>query len=78
MENICPDAFGRPPHKPVVEGFVRPVEFWRVRPAASGLKDMDNPADHPAVINPGLATGISWKKRLKPRKLVVIEPKTLL
>jgi hypothetical protein len=38
---------------------------------------MDNAADYPAVINPSFATGISWKKRLKPRKLVVIQPKTV-
>jgi len=77
MENIAPHALGRPAHEPVVEGFARPVDPRRVNPAASGFQNMDNPADHPAVINPGFAPRISWKKRLKPRKLIVIQPKTV-
>lgn len=68
---------GRPAHEPVVKGFARSIDLRRVDPAASGLQNMNNPADNPAIINTGLAASIYGKKRLKPRKLFVIQLKTV-
>ena len=74
MENIGPHALGRPAHKAVVQGCARPVDRRRVDPTASGLQNMNDSADHPAVIHPELATRICGKKRLKPSKLRLPSP----
>lgn len=77
MEEIDPDALGGPPDIAVVERLARPVIGRRIDPAPAGLQDMDDAADHPAVVNTRLATRIRWQMRLDPRKLRVCEPETV-
>jgi hypothetical protein len=59
MEEIEPDAFGSPADVAVVEGLARPVFRRSINPAPTGLENMDDAADHPAVANKRLATRIS-------------------
>lgn len=77
MEEIDPDALGRPAHIAVVERLARPVIGRRIDPPPAGLQDMHDAADHPAVVNTRLATRIRWQMRLDPRKLCVRQPKTI-
>ena len=78
MENIGPHSLGRPAHEAVVEGFARPVDRRRIDPTASGLQNMNDSADHPAVVHPELATRVCGKKRLKPGKLRLCQPKMVV
>ena len=74
MENIAPHALGRPAHEAVVEGFARAIDPGSIDPTASGLQNMNDSADDPAVIHPGLAARVCGKKRLKPGKLSARKP----
>lgn len=77
MEDVFPNAFGRPPNEAIVERLARAVDGRRINPATPGLQHMDDAADDPAVIDPGLAPRIGGKMRLKPRKLAVVQPETV-
>ena len=77
MEDVLPDALVCPANEPVVERFPRAVDRGRIHPAAARFQDMHNPADNASVVHPGLAAGICWKMRLKPRELLVRQPENV-
>ncbi len=56
MEETDPDAPGGPADIAVAERLAWPVVGRRIDPAPAGLQDMDDVADHPAVVNTRLAT----------------------
>jgi hypothetical protein len=75
VEQADPDAFCRPADIAVVEGFPRPV-FWRsVNPATAGPQHIDDPADHPTIVHPRLASRVPRQMRFDLRKLIVRQPK---
>lgn len=51
-ENLHPDAFSRPSHKPVVQRLLRTVDDRRINPATAGFQHVHDAADDPAVIDP--------------------------
>jgi len=75
MEDINPNALGGPSDEAVVQGLARPVDRWRINPTTARLQHVHDAADHPAIIDPRLATRIRWKQWLQPRKLILSEPK---
>ena len=74
MEELDPDALRRPADEAVVERLVRAVDARRIDPAPAGLQDVDDPADHPAIIDPRLASCVGRQVRLDPRELLVRKP----
>ena len=58
MEEIDPDALRGPADIAVVERLAGPVVGRRIDPAPAGLQNMDDAADHAAVVNTRLATRI--------------------
>lgn len=76
LEQIGPDALGRPAHEPVVERLPRAIDLaWRIRPTPARLQYIDDAADHPTVIDALLAPRICRQMRLNLRKLCVRQPK---
>src|SRR5271168_915771 len=74
VEQVDPDAFCRPADIAVVEGFPRPV-FWRsVDPASARPQHIDDPADHPTIVHPRLASRVRRQMRLDLRNLLVRQP----
>src|SRR5271154_5869023 len=77
VEQVDPGAFCRPADIAVVEGFPRPV-FWRsIDPASAGPQHIDDPANHPAIVHPRLASRVRRQMRLDLRKLIVRQPKMI-
>lgn len=74
VEKVGPDAFLGPSDIAVIERFLRPVIWRRIDPAPAGLQHMDDPADHPPVINPRLAPRVCRQMRRKQRKLCFAQP----
>lgn len=74
MGEIDPDALGGPAHIAIVERLAWPVIRRRIDPAPAGLQDMDDAADHSAVINARLAPCVGWQMRLDPRELRIRQP----
>jgi len=68
-ERILPYAFRAPANEAVVERLGRAVRSRGVFPAAPGLQDMHNPANHPVVVDPRNAPRVGRKIRLKPLEL---------
>lgn len=58
MEEIDPDALGGPAGIAVVERLARSIIDGRVDPAPARLQHMDGAADHPAIVNTMLASGV--------------------
>src|SRR5690606_251176 len=56
----------------------RAVDLWRIDPAPAASDDMDDAADHAAVINARFASRIGRKVRLKPRELRIRQPEKVL
>ena len=78
MKHVRPDALGRPALETVVERLAQAIDRRRVLPSATGDENVDDAADHPAVIDARLAARVGWKIKLKPFKLLVVQPKISL
>ena len=78
VEDRLPNALLGPADKAVVERLARTIDRRRIDPSAAGLKDMDDPADDAAVIDPRFATRVGRKIRLKPRELPLVQPEIAL
>src|SRR5687767_1826875 len=77
MEEIDPNALGSPADEAIVERLVRSIEARRIHPAPARLEDVNDAADHPAIIDPGLASGVGRQMRFDLRELLVREPETV-
>ena len=77
MEDVRPDAFGRPADETIVERLARTVGRRGVDPAATALQHMNDPADDTAIINPWFAACVARKMRLKPCKLLLTKPERI-
>ncbi len=69
-----PYSFGRPAMEAIVDGCRRSVASWTILPPATRSQDVDNPADHPAVISSMSAGLVRRKQRSDHRPLSVIKP----
>jgi len=77
MKDIAPHAVRRPADEAVVKCLAQAINVRRIDPAAAGLEDVDNAANHPSIIDARLASRVGRQKRLKPRKLIIREPKEI-
>lgn len=77
LEDVDPNAFGRPAHEAIVERLARTVDRRGVDPATTGSQHVNDPADDPAVIHPRFAARIGGKMRLKPLELSFVQPETV-
>ena len=77
MENIHPNAFGRPAHEAIVQRLLRTIDRRRVDPATAGLQHMDDPADDAPVIDPRFAASVGRKMRREPRELPLVQPELI-
>jgi len=69
-------AFG-PSHKAVVDGRWWAILRRTVAPAATTPNDMDDPADHSAIIHALLTAHVGWKKRINLTPLFIAKPKQI-
>ncbi len=77
LEDVGPDAFRSPADKAIIQGLVRPIDRGCIGPAPTSLQNVNDPADHTPVIDAWLASGVRWKVGLKPRKLLLRQPKVI-
>src|SRR5262245_40917920 len=61
LEDPLPDAALRPPVVAVIDRCMRSILRGAIAPAASGLKDMQDATDHPAIVYARLARLAAWK-----------------
>ena len=59
VKETDPNALGGPADIAIVEGLARSVLRRCIDPTPAGLEDVDDPADHPAVVNTRLAAGVT-------------------
>src|SRR5215207_6139394 len=74
MEDARPNALRGPPDEAVVERLLRTVGGWCIGPPPARLQHMDDPANHPAVIDPRLARRVVRQVRLDPCELLLRKP----
>ena len=77
LEDGHPDASPGPARVAIVERLARTVVGRRVDPTPSRLQDMDDAADHAAVVDPRLAPRVGWQMRLDSSELLVREPEKI-
>ena len=70
------DAHPAPANEAVVERLVRAVAAWRILPHQPVADDVDDPADHPPVINPRNSV-LQRKIRFDPAHLPLGEQKQI-
>ena len=78
MEQINPHALCRPTDIAVVEGLVGSVDARRIDLPSAGLQHVDDAADHPAVIDPSLASCVGRQVGPDTRELIVRKPEAIL
>ena len=77
-KDLVEDADPAPADEAVVECFVRAIDRGCIAPHQAVADDMDNAADHLAVVYPGNATRLVGQKRLEMRKLRLAEPEMVI
>lgn len=69
-EDPFPDAALRPAHEAVVERLLRSVDLLRtIAPATAALERMDDPGEHPTIIDPRHPARVARQHRLNPNPL---------
>jgi|TARA_R100000365_G_C2699164_1_gene38292 hypothetical protein len=77
-EDPFPHAAFGPAPEAVVERLLRTVDMFRaIAPATAALQSMDNPGEHPTVIDPRHTTRILRQKRFNPRPLLIRKPEEI-
>ena len=77
-EDALPHAALGPAPEPVVKRLLRPVDLLgTIAPATAALQSMDNPGEHPTVIDPRHTTRILRQKRFNPRPLLIRKPEEI-
>lgn len=71
-------ARSAPTHKAVVRGLARTVGDRGVAPHQPAPDDMDDPAEHPAIIDPRHIPRLVGQKRLQAQKLSFCEPEVVI
>ena len=77
VEDVHPDAFGRPAHEAIVERLARTVDRRRINPTRTGLQNVNDAADDAPVVGSRLATRIRRKMWRQPSELCVVQPKVI-
>jgi hypothetical protein len=77
VKQISPDALCRPANIAIIEGLPRTIVGRSVDPATPRLQHIDDPADHPTIINPRLASRVRRQMRFDLRKLLGRKPKMI-
>ena len=68
VEQVDPDAFGRPSDVAIVKRLLGSVFRRRVDPAPTGFEHMNDVADDPAVVDPRITARVRGKMRSDLRK----------
>jgi hypothetical protein len=76
-EDTFPDAALGPADEPIVEGFLRPIDFGAVGPTATAAKGMDDATQHTTIIHARLTAHIGRKKPLDASPLRIGKPKEI-
>lgn len=76
-ENPFPDTALGSTDEAVVERLLRPVDIRTVGPASATAQRMDDPAQHPAIIDTLLAVHIGRQQRCNPLPLPIGKPKEI-
>jgi hypothetical protein len=76
-KRFLPHTLRPPAHEPVVQRLVWPIDNRRVFSAAARLQYMDDPADDTMIVDPRHTACIRRQKCLKPRELLLRQPKLI-
>jgi hypothetical protein len=76
-EDALPDAALGPAHEAIVERLLRPIHVRAVRPAPAAAQGVNDPAQHPAIVDTRLAAHISWQQRRDPLPLRIRKPEEI-
>jgi hypothetical protein len=77
-EDALPHAAFGPAPEAVVERLLRTVDvLGTIAPATTALQSMDNPGEHPTVIDPWHPARIVRQERLDPRPLLIRKPEEI-
>lgn len=74
VKHLRPDALCRPSDVPIIERLPWPILGGRVDPAAARLQDVDDSADHAAVVDPGFTPRVPQQMRRNLRELFILQP----
>ena len=77
-EDPVEDADPAPADEAVVERLRRSVDAWRVPPHQPAPDDMNNPRNHPPVINPRHTARLVRQKRFQTRELLYGKPEVVI
>jgi len=77
VEDVHPDAFGRPAHEAVVERLARAVDARCIGPTRTRLQHVNDAADDAPIVSSRLAARIRRKMWRQPSELRVVQPKVI-
>ena len=74
LKHAFPDSLARPAIVAVVERRARSIGRWQIAPATTRLQDVQDAADHPAIVDPTRAWPTMWQLRLDHGPSFVTQP----
>ena len=77
-EEVLPNATLSPPRKAIVDSRVRTIFRRTVAPAATASKNVENAANHAAIVHTFLATHICRQMRFNLFPLLVAQPEEVV
>jgi hypothetical protein len=77
-KEIFPDATPCPAREAVIDGGVRAILGWAIAPAAAGLQNMNNSADHAAIVLTLDAPHVRWQVGFNSFPLLIAQPKQIV
>ena len=77
-EEIFPDATPCPAREAVIDGGVRAILGWAIAPAAAGLQNVNNSADHAAIVLTLDAPHVRWQVGFNSFPLLIAQPKQIV
>jgi hypothetical protein len=76
-EDALPNAALGPSHEAVIKRLLGSIDVSTVSPTTAAAKGMDNPTQHPTIIDPRFAAYIGREQWLDPSPLRIRKPKEI-
>jgi hypothetical protein len=76
-KQVFPDAALGPAHETVIDSCARPVFGRTIAPAAAALENVNDAADHAAIVYPIHPTHIRGQMRFDAGPLLIVQPKKI-
>lgn len=75
VKDLQPNTLRRPANKPIIQRLARSIAGRCIRPPTSRFQHMNDPADHPTIVDSWHPAWLVRQQRRQTRPLLILQPK---